>query len=104
MDWDSDVEDWNPVCMGQWPFGNPFPEIELMQREVLDCLDRLDSDLDFEEWLMDQEEDTDDAFDNDDVDDQSENEGYLTDEESYSEDDNEWGNVGIAPMLMNIFF
>ena len=56
VDWDSDIEEWNPVFMGQWPFGTPMPEIELMQREVLDCLDRLDSDLDFEEWVMDQEE------------------------------------------------
>ena len=69
--------------MGQWPFGNPLPEIELMQREVLD--------------------DADDDF-NDDVDDESEDEGHITDEESYSEDDNEWGNFGLAPMLMNILF
>ena len=47
VDWDSDTGEWNPVFMGQWPFGNPLPEIELRQREVLDCLDRLDSDLDF---------------------------------------------------------
>ena len=108
VDWDSDIDEWNPVFMGQWPFGNPFPELGLLQREVLDCLDRLDSDLDFEEWVMDQEEvaldDADDDFDDDDddVDDESEDEGYITDEESYSEDDNEWGNFGLAPMLMNI--
>ena len=88
VDWDSDVEEWNPVFMGQWPFGNPLPEIELMQREVLDCLDRLDSDLDFKEWVMDQEEAALDDAD-DDVDDESEDEGYITDEESHSEDDNE---------------
>ena len=91
--------------MGQCPFGIPLPELELLQREVLDCLDRLDSDLDFEEWVMDQEEaaldDSDDDFD-DDVKDESEDEGYVTDEESYSEDDNEWGNFGLAPMLMNM--
>ena len=107
VDWDSDVEEWNPVFMGQWPFGNPLPEIELMQSKVLDCLDRLDSDLDFKEWVMDQEEavldDADEDFDDDDdVYDESEDKGYLTDEESYSEDDNEWGNFGLAPMLMNI--
>ena len=95
--------------MGQWPFGNPLPELELLQREVLDCLDRLDSDLDLEEWVMDQEEaaldDADDDDDDDDgnIDDKSEDEGYITDEESYSEDDNEWGNFGLAPMLMNIW-
>ena len=93
--------------MGQWPFGNPLPELELLQRQVLDCLDRLDSDLDFEEWVMDHDEaaldDADDDFDDeDDVDDESEDGGYVTDEESYHEDDNEWGNFGLAPMLMNI--
>ena len=35
VDWDSDVEEWSPVFIGQWAFGNPLPEIELMQREVL---------------------------------------------------------------------
>ena len=86
-----------------------MPELELLQREVLDCLDRLDFDLDFEEWVMDQEEaaldDADDDFDDDDdddVDDESEDEGCITDEESNSEDDNEWKNFGLAPMLMNI--
>ena len=58
---------------------------------------------------MDQEEaalnDADDNFANgdDDDDDESEDEDYITDEESYSEDDNEWGNLCLAPMLMNIF-
>ena len=81
--------------MGQWPFGNLLPQIEIMQRGVLDCLDKLDADLDFEEWVMDQQQAAlDDA---DDDDDESEDEGYLTDEESYSED------FGLAPMLMNIF-
>ena len=107
-DWDNDIDEWNPVFMEQWPFGNPLPDLELLQREVLDCLDRLDSDLDFEEWVMDQEEaaldDADDDFDDDDdVDDERVDEGYITDEESYSEDDNEWGNFGLTPMLMNIF-
>ena len=87
VDWDSDVEEWNPVFMGQWPFSNSFPELEL-----LDCLDRLDSDLDFEEWVMDEEEaaldnaDDDHDDDNDDDDnDKREDEGYITDEKSYSE-------------------
>ena len=83
--------------MGQWPFGNPLPELGLLQREVLDCLNRLD----FEEWVLDQEEAALDDTD-DDVDDESEDEGYITDEESYIENDNEWGNFGLAPMLMNI--
>ena len=102
VNWHTNVEEWNPVIMGQWPFGNPLPQIEIMQREVLDCLDKLDADLDFEEWVMDQEQaaldDADDEFDddNDDADDESEDEGYLTDEEGYSEDDNEWGNFGLC--------
>ena len=105
MDWDSDIDEWNPVFMGQWPFGNPLPELELLQREVLDCLDGLDFDLDFEEWVMDQEEVALDDFDDfddddDDVHDESEDEGYITNEESNSEDDND--NFGLAPMLMNI--
>ena len=100
VDWDSDINEMNPVLMGQWPFGNPLPELELLQREVLDCLDRLEFDLDFEEWVMNQEEaaldDSDDDLeddDDDDVDDESEDEGYITDEESNSEDDNEWENL-----------
>ena len=100
VDRDSYIEEWNPVFMGQWPFGNPLPELELLQREVLDCLDRLDFDLDFEEWVMDQEEAALDYADDDF--DESEDEGYITDEESYSEDENELGNFGLAPMLMNI--
>ena len=84
---------------------DPSPELELLQREVLDCLDRLDFDLDFEEWVMDQEEaaldDADDDLD-DDEDDESEDKGYITDEKSNSEDDNEWENFGLVPMPMNI--
>ena len=34
VDLDSDIEEWNPVLMGQWPFGNPLPELELLQREL----------------------------------------------------------------------
>ena len=92
--------------MGQWSLGNPLPELELLQKEVLDCLDRLNFDLELEEWVMDQEEVAlDDAYDDfydNDVDDESEDEDYVTNEESYSEDDNEWENFGLAPRLMNI--
>ena len=70
VDWDSVIDEWNPVFMEQLPFGNPLPELDPLQREVLDCLDRLDFDLDFEEWVMDQEEaaldDADNDFDDDD--------------------------------------
>ena len=45
----------NSITYTKWPFSNTLQEIELIEREVLDVLDRLDSDLDFEEWAMDQE-------------------------------------------------
>ena len=80
--------------MGHWPFGKPLSEEELLQKEVMDCLDNLDSVLDFEEWVMDQEKA---ALDDDDDDD---DEGYITEEESDSEEDNI--NFGLAPMLMHI--
>ena len=105
VDWDSDIDEWNPVFMGQWPFGNPLPELELLQREVLDCLDNLGFDLDLKNGMEQKEaalDDADDDFNDDDVDDESEDEGYITDEGNYSEDDNEWENFGLAPMLMNI--
>ena len=41
-------------------------------------------------------------FDFDDVDDESEDEGYITHKEHYTEDDSEWENFGLAPMIMNI--
>ena len=69
-------------------------EEELLQREVMDCLHNLDSVLDFEEWVMDQDDDDDESED------ESDDEGYITEEESDTEDDNK--NFGLAPMLMQI--
>ena len=88
--------------MGHWPFGKPLSE-ELPQKEVMDCLDNLDSVLDFEEWVMDQKEaaldDDDDDDDDDDSDDESDDEGYITEEGSDGEENI---NFGLAPMLMHI--
>ena len=82
------------LSMRHWPFGKPLSE-ELLQEEVMDCLDNLDLVLDFEEWVMDQEEA---ALDDDE--DDSDDEGYITEEESDSEEDNI--NFGLPPMLMHI--
>ena len=88
--------------MGHWPFGKPLSDEELLQREVMDCLDNLDLVLDFEEWVMDQEEAVldDGGNDDDESDDESDDEGYVTEEGSDSEEDNI--NFGLAPMLMHI--
>ena len=88
------------MSMGHWPFGKPLSEEEFLQREVLDCLDNLDSVLDFEEWVIDQEEAALGDDDDDESDDESEDEGYATEEGSDSEDDNI--NFGSVPMLMHI--
>ena len=56
VNWDLDVDEWNESVMGQWPFGNPLPEEQRILREMFDCLDLLDSFLEFEEWVMDQVE------------------------------------------------
>ena len=98
VDLDNGIEEWNTISMGHWPFGKPLSEEELLQNEVMDYLDNLDSVLDFEEWIMDQEEATLDD-DDDDSDDKSD-EGYITEEESDSEEDNI--NFGLASMLMHI--
>ena len=62
VDWDNEVEEWNTMSMGHWPYGKPLSEEGLLQREVMDCLNNPDSVLGFEEWVMDQEEA---ALDND---------------------------------------
>ena len=75
-------------------------EQELIKKYVFDCLDKLDHDLEFEQWLIDQDDDSDD--DNDaDVYYKTEDEGYICDGEIYDED--EWpGNFGLAYFLMYI--
>ena len=66
------VEDWKEDIMGQWPFGTQLSAEQKLLKEALDCLDSLDSYLQFEEWEMDQieaqEEDDDEDDDDNDVD------------------------------------
>ena len=47
VDWDTDVQDWNSATMGQWPFDDPLLEQELIKKDVFDCSDKLDHDLEF---------------------------------------------------------
>ena len=104
-DWDENICVWDEDVMGQWPFGNPLPEEEVLKREVFVCLEDLDSYLDNEETLMDMEQAAlDDEFDdgdNDDSDDEdeSDDEAYVTNEESDEEDN---VNFGLAAMLFHI--
>ena len=105
VDWDQGVEEWKDRVMGQWPFGVQLSAEQKLINEALDCLDFLDSYLQFEEWEMEQieaqeEADDDDDDDNDDVDLESEDEGYDTEDDDDIEE-NQW-NFGIAPMLWQI--
>ena len=102
VDWDTDVQDWNSVTMGQWPFGDPLLEQELIEKDVFDCLDKLDHDLEFQHWLIDQDDNDDDNDDDDDdVYYETEDEGYISDGETYDED--EWPeNFRLAHFLMCI--
>ena len=66
-EWDGNICVWNEDVMGQWPFGNPLPEEEMLKREVFVCLEDLDFYLENEETLMDIEQAAlDDEFDDDD--------------------------------------
>ena len=106
IDWGQGVEEWKEDIMGQWPFGiQPTTDQKLLE-EALNCLDFLDSYLQFEEWEMDQieaqEEDDDDDGDDDDDDDNdivSEDEGY--DSEDVDEGDIDQWDFGLGPMLSN---
>ena len=69
---------WKEDVMDQWPFGNPPIENQRITQGALDCLDYLDSYLEYEEWVMEQIEAQDDD-DDDDV--ESEDEGYNSDDE-----------------------
>ena len=63
--------------MGQWPFGNKPSDEQLAIQEAIDCLECLESYLDFEEWQMDKiEEQENDDDDDGVVDIWSEDEGY----------------------------
>ena len=48
LDWESDMKEWCPVEMGQWPFGNRLSEEEMFDREVEDVLFSLESYLEAE--------------------------------------------------------
>ena len=102
IDWDQGVEEWKEDIMGQWPFGTQLSADQKLIKEVLDCLDSLDSYLQFEEWEMDQieaqEEEEDD--DDNDVDVVSEDEGYDTEDDDENDVD-QW-DFGIAPVLWHI--
>ena len=87
--------------MGQWPFGIQLTADQRLMEEALNCLDLLDSYLQFEEWEMDQidaQEENDD--DDNDVDIVSEDEGY--DSEDDDENDIDQWDFGIAPVLWHI--
>ena len=82
--------------MGQWPFGTLPSEEQRVTQEALDCLDYLDSYLEYEEWVMERIK----AHDDDDV--ESEDEGYNSDDEGVDGNDIDDWVFGLAPMLMNI--
>ena len=100
IDWDQGVEEWKEDIMGQWPFGTQPSADEKLINETLDCLDSLDSYLQFEEWKMDQIEAQEEDDDDNDVDVVSEDEGYDT--EDYDENDVDLWDFGIAPVLWHI--
>ena len=103
IDWDQGVEEWKEDIMGLWPFGVQLSADQRLLEEALNCLDLLDSYLQFEEWEMDQidaqEEDNDDDDDND-VDVVSDDEGYESEDDD-EHDVDQW-NFGLAPMLWHI--
>ena len=102
IDWDQGVEEWKEDTMGLCPFGiQPTVDQRLLE-EALNCLDFLNSYLQFEEWEMDQieaqeEDDDDDDDDIDDVDIVSEDEGYDSDDSDEGDIDH-W-DFGIVPVL-----
>ena len=103
VDWDQGVEEWKESVMGQWPFGTQLSVKQKLVNEALDCLDSLDSYLQFEEWEMNQieaQEEADEDDDDEDVDLVSEDEGYDTEDDDDIDMD-QW-NFGIAPMLWHI--
>ena len=52
IDWDQGVEEWKKDFMGQWPFGIQLTADQRLLEEALNCLNLLDSYLQFEEWEM----------------------------------------------------
>ena len=85
--------------MGQWPFGIQTTTDQRLLDEALNCLDFLDSYLQFEEWEMDQIEAQEEDDDDDDVDIVSEDEGYDSGDD---EGDIDQWDFGIALVLWHI--
>ena len=98
IDWDQGVEEWKEDIMGQWPFVIQLTADQRLLKEALDCLDSLDSYLQFEEWEMDQIEAQEEDDDDNDVDIVSEDEGYDSEDEN---DIDQW-DFGMAPVLWHI--
>ena len=97
IDWDQGVEEWKEDIMGQWPFGiQPTTDQRLLE-EALNCLDFLDSYLQYEEWEMNQIEAQEEDDDDDDADIVSEDEGYNSEDDDEGDID-QW-DFGIAPVL-----
>ena len=98
----------------EWTFGTPVPDEVKELRGALVSLEELDSFLENELFIMDQEEaaaqdddvvvvDDDDDDDDDDSDDEgSEDEGYITDEDHDNANEDDHINFGLTPMLLNI--
>ena len=103
IDWDQGVEEWKEDIMGQWPFGIQFTADQRLLEEALNCLDFLDSYLQFEGWEMDQieaQEENDDDDDDNDVDIVSEDEGYDSEDDDEGDID-QWDFI-VAPVLWHI--
>ena len=82
IDWDSEIQDWDPRVMGRWPFGSWPTEEERIVEEAMYHLDLLIHHLDDEIEEMDRIEDMMNAepeeFESDDEDPTTEDEGYNT--------------------------
>ena len=86
--------------MGQWSFVIQLTTDQRLLKEALNCLDFLDSYLQFEEWETDQIEAQEENDDDDDDDIVSKDEGY--DSEDDDENDIDQWDFGIAPVLWHI--
>ena len=83
VDWDLDIMEWDEHSMGVWPFGTPILDEVKELRGALASFEELDSFLEDELFIRDQEEtaaQVDDVEDDDDDsdDEESEDEGYCT--------------------------
>ena len=107
VDWDLNIMEWDENSMGVWPFGTPIPDEVKELRGSLASLEELDSFLEDELFIMDQEEaaaqvDDDDDDDDSDDDEESEDEGYMINEDHGNDQEDDYINLCLAPMLMNI--